>query len=94
MTCGCRPITGTGRIFALFLCGTNDFRETPPPHAMFMDAVEPLGTWEYVLSGAIYYSIGEERYRVGGGRSARHAPARPGLDAAPGKKIRPCERSG
>ncbi len=45
-------------------CGINDFRTTPPPHAMFMDAIEPHGCWEYVLSGTIYYRNGTERQRI------------------------------
>jgi AraC-like DNA-binding protein len=50
-------------------CGINDFRSTPPPHAMFMDAMEPHGCWEYVLSGTIYYRIAGERHRVEAGEA-------------------------
>ena len=58
-----------GPHFRLIRCGINDFRVTPPPHAMFMDAMEPGASWEYVLSGVIYYKIGEERYRVEAGQA-------------------------
>ncbi len=58
-----------GPYFRLFSCGINDYRETPPPHGMFLDAMEPLGCWEYVLSGSIYYKLGGERYRVDAGQA-------------------------
>ncbi len=50
-------------------CGINDFLSTPPPHAMFMDAMEPNGCFEYVLSGTIYYRNGTERHRVEAGEA-------------------------
>ncbi len=53
-----------GPLFRPHRCGINDWRTTPPPHAMFMDAMEPLGCWEYVLSGTIIYRVGSERYRI------------------------------
>ena len=53
-----------GPHFRLFGGGINDFRETPPPHAMFMDAMEAQGCWEYVLSGTIQYRIGSDQYRI------------------------------
>lgn len=58
-----------GPHFRLFSCGFNHFDETPPPHAMFMDAMEPLACWEYVLSGSIQYKLGSERYRVEAGEA-------------------------
>ena len=61
--------TWDGPHFRLMFCGLNDFHESPPPHAMFLDAMEPLGCWEYVLSGAIYYKVGTERYRIEAGEA-------------------------
>ncbi len=58
-----------GPHFRAFSCGINDFITTPPPHAMFMDAMTPMGCWEYVLKGAVHYRVGSELHRVEAGRA-------------------------
>lgn len=74
-----------GPYFRPFACGLNDFATSPPPHAMFMDAMEPLGVWEFVISGAIYYKLGNERHRVEAGEAL--VTRRPD----PGWMLRPVE---
>ena len=39
------------------------------PHAFFMDAMEAEGSWIYVLSGHLYYGIGNDRHRVDAGKA-------------------------
>jgi len=58
-----------GPHFRIFSGGINDYRETPPPHAMFMDAMESQGIWEYVLSGTVQYRTGSDQYRVEAGEA-------------------------
>lgn len=58
-----------GPHFRPFGCGINDYISTPPPHAMFMDAMEPQGCWEYVLMGTVHYRVGSERHRVEAGEA-------------------------
>jgi AraC-like DNA-binding protein len=58
-----------GPYFRLCGAGINDFTQTPPPHAMFMDAMEAQGCWEYVLSGAVQYRLGPDQYRVEAGEA-------------------------
>lgn len=58
-----------GPHFRPFACGINDYLTTPPPHAMFMDAMEPQGCWEYVLMGTVHYRVGSERHRVEAGEA-------------------------
>lgn len=58
-----------GPHFRPFSCGVNYFQSTPRPHAMFMDAMEPQGCWEYVLSGEIQYRLGESKYKVAAGEA-------------------------
>ena len=65
-TCWSRPI---GAHFQPFRCGINDYRTTPPPHALFMDAMFSKGCWEYVLSGPIHNGTGTERQRVDTGEA-------------------------
>lgn len=76
-----------GPFFRLFACGINSFRETPPSHAMFMDAMEPQGMWEYVLSGSIYYQLGNERYRIDPGQALVSRRPDPGRILRPVKDI-------
>lgn len=57
-----------GPHFRIHECGINHFTQSPPPHAMFMDAMEPQGCWEYVLQGAIQYRLGSEVHRVEAGQ--------------------------
>lgn len=68
-------------------CGLNDFRSTPPPHAMFMDAMEPQGCWEYVISGSIYYRIGSERHRIDAGEALVTRRPDPGWMLRPVKDV-------
>jgi len=63
----------------LFRCGMNDFRESAPPITMFLDSLEPLGCWEYVLSGALYYKVGTKRYRINAGEALLTCRPDPGL---------------
>jgi len=58
-----------GPHFRLHQCGVDYSREAWAPHALFMDAIDPEGTWLYVLSGVLYYKIGGERRRVEAGQA-------------------------
>jgi len=58
-----------GPHFQLFFCGTDCFRESQPPRALFLDTMEPVGCWQYVVEGAIYYKVGAKRYRVDAGEA-------------------------
>jgi len=76
-----------GPFFRLFSCGINDYRKTPQPHALFMDAMESQGCWEYVLSGSMYYSRGNERYRVDAGQAVVSRRPDPGWMLRPVKDV-------
>jgi AraC-like DNA-binding protein len=76
-----------GPHFRPYQCGFNDFRSSPPPHAMFMDAMEPQGCWEYVLSGTTYYRIGSERHRVETGEALVTRRPDPGWMLRPVKDV-------
>ena len=68
-TLAARAAQWEGPHFRIRTCGTNNFHQSPPPYAMFLDALEPQGCWEYVLSGVEYYRVGSERYRVEAGEA-------------------------
>jgi AraC-like DNA-binding protein len=76
-----------GPRFRLPSCGVNDFRTSPAPHAMFMDAMETAGCWEFVLSGTIYYRLGAERYRVQTGQALVTRRPDPGWMLRPVKGV-------
>lgn len=76
-----------GPLFRAHACGLNDFRSSPPPHAMFMDAMEPEGCWEYVLSGTIHYRLGSERYRIETGQALVTRRPDPGWMLRPYKDV-------
>lgn len=76
-----------GPCFRARHCGLNDYRSSPAPHAMFMDAMEPQGCFEYVLSGTIYYRIGSERHRIEAGEALVTRRPDPGWMLRPVKDV-------
>lgn len=77
-----------GPYFRPFSCGINDYGHTPPAQALFMDAMEPMGCWEYVLTGSIYYKVGSERYRADAGQAIVSRRPDPGWMLRPVKDSR------
>jgi AraC-like DNA-binding protein len=54
---------------------------------MFLDAMEPLGCWEYVISGTIYYRVGRERHRIDAGQALISRRPDPGWMLRPVKDV-------
>ena len=75
-----------GPYFQLFRCGLNDFHQTPPSHAMFLDAMVPCGCWEYVLQGRVIYRLHNKDVPVEAGQAL--VSRRP----EPGWLLRPVEQ--
>jgi len=83
-----KPAASDAPHFILFQCGINHISTPQRRYALFMDAMEPrtLATWEYVVSGTMYYQLHGEKYRVEAGQAL--VIQRPD----PGWLIRPCEK--
>jgi AraC-like DNA-binding protein len=74
-----------GPHFRVTRCGINHFTESAPTRALFMDAMEPGATWEFVLSGAIYYRNGVDRHRIDAGEALVYRHPDPGWMLRPVK---------
>jgi AraC-like DNA-binding protein len=83
-----KPAATEAPHFQLFQCGINHVSSPQRRHALFMDAMEPrpLATWEYVVSGAMYYQLHGDKHRVEAGQAL--VIQRPD----PGWLVRPCEK--
>lgn len=58
-----------GPWFRFFQGGLEYTTKPRKPHALFIDAMEPEGSWIYVLRGAIHYEVGNTRHRIAAGQA-------------------------
>ena len=66
-----RPMADSwdGPFFRPFQCGIRTELVLHPPHAHFLDAMEPEGVWLMTLAGFGYHKVGNDRVRLEAGRA-------------------------
>ena len=66
-----QPESWDGPHFYLYQCGINHITTPQRRHGLFMDAMDSqmLATWEYVVSGSMYYQLNGEKYQIDSGQA-------------------------